>query len=119
MKRLFAALLLSALTLAAADPSGNWTGSMKPADGSEEHPIYMILKADGAKLSGSGGPGAGEQHPFDGGSLEGDRLVFTVVAGKGTFHFDLKLKDGKIEGAVELRGGPETRTGKVVLEPAK
>jgi hypothetical protein len=46
---LVAALLLGAAGASAADVTGSWAGSYYGG------PIYLMLKQDGARLSGSGG----------------------------------------------------------------
>jgi hypothetical protein len=50
----------------AADVTGTWSGI----------PFYMILKQDGAKLTGTGGPGKNEPVPVEDGRVDGDRLTF-------------------------------------------
>jgi hypothetical protein len=116
MKRLLIAFLAATVCLLAADPSGKWSGTLQPTDGGEPHPAYIILKADGNKLSGSGGPDETEQHPIESGRVEGDRLIFVVPAGERTLYFDLKIKGDEIEGDLEMKKGEEKKTGKVSLK---
>ena len=80
----------------AADLSGKWSGI-------SNGPIYMILKQDGDKLSGSGGPSEREQPlSFQNGKVEGDRLTFQI----GSMQFDLRVAGGEIKG--EMQNGAES-----------
>ncbi len=116
MKRSMILLLAATIGVLAADPSGKWSGFLKPTNGEESHPAYLILKADGDKLSGSGGPNESEQHPMENGRIDGDRLIFAVPAGKGTLHFDVKIDGDEITGQVELKGGEEDKAATVTLK---
>jgi hypothetical protein len=116
MKRLFIAFLVAAVCVLAADPSGKWSGSLESTDAEGPHPLYMIFKADGDKLSGSGGPDETEQHPMENGRVEGDRLIFSVPTDNGTLYFDLRIKADEIVGDVERKGGDEKKSGKVSLK---
>src|SRR5437868_1313409 len=65
-------LLLCCACGFAADFSGPWTGTLSG-------PIYLILKQDGTKLSGSGGSSAKDQFvTFDNGRVEGGHAIFKV-----------------------------------------
>jgi uncharacterized protein (TIGR03435 family) len=80
--------------LAAADVSGRWASA----------PMYVILKQDGNKLSGSGGPTEKQQMvTFDNGTVEGDRIMFKV----GPYQFDLRLNGDEMRG--EMKSGSETQ----------
>src|SRR5262249_54581187 len=95
--RLTPTALLCALPicLSAADVSGAWTG----AAGS---PMYFVLKQEGNRVSGTGGPSAADQFvKFDNGKIEGDRLTFRG----GPFSFDLKVEDDRLTGEVKSEGG--------------
>ena len=54
----------------AADFTGNWASA----------PIYLVLKQDGNKLSGTGGPSAKDQQlSFDNGTVDGDRATLSAA----------------------------------------
>jgi uncharacterized protein (TIGR03435 family) len=90
-----AAVLLPA-TLAAADVSGAWTGTIGG-------PIYLVLKQEGTQLSGSGGGTAEEQiATFKDGRVDGDHLTFRV----GPYQFDVNVQGDRITG--EARNGAES-----------
>jgi uncharacterized protein (TIGR03435 family) len=92
-----ACIAVAAFQLAAADVTGGWTGS---TGGS---PIYLILKQDGSKLSGSAGPVAAEQMAvFENGKVDGDHLTFRV----GPFHLDLRLEGERLVGETIEENGP-------------
>jgi len=95
MKRAIAMLFVSALCLLAGDVSGKYTGTIPNGD-----PVFLILKQDGAKLTGSGGPTEDQQFPMRNGKVEGDKLTFEIVAGDEgqVFKLNLTAKGDTIEG---------------------
>src|SRR5262249_44094673 len=112
--------LASMLLAVPADVSGKWSGSFKPDNEEGTLPLFLILKQDGASLTGSGGPAETEQHPLQNGKVAGDRVVFEVPAGKGTFYFDLKFTGDEITGGLQMkRDDGESRTAKVTMKRAK
>jgi hypothetical protein len=72
------------------------------------------LKQDGNKLAGSAGPSESEQHPFEGGKVEGNKVTFDVSlgGGPGSMHFDLQVQGDQVTGRVR-------RTGESLNEGAK
>jgi hypothetical protein len=60
-------LAVSITSFSATNVTGKWSGTLQVAGETETKPAYMILKQDGTRLSGSGGPSESEQHPFEGG----------------------------------------------------
>ncbi len=83
-----ASLLACVTALAAADVSGRWASA----------PVYLILKQDGNKLSGTGGPTETQQMvTFDNGTIEGDRVTFHV----GSMQFNLQLYGDEMKGEVK------------------
>jgi hypothetical protein len=106
MKAILLVLLLSAATLNAADVTGRWSGTMdlKNAEGATgSGPTYIILKQEGSKVTGTGGPNENEQYPIQNGKLEGDKLTFESVTGGNTMYFDLRVKGDQIDG--DIKGG--------------
>jgi uncharacterized protein (TIGR03435 family) len=85
-------LLACTASFAATDVNGKWASA----------PIYLILKQEGNKLSGSAGPSEKEQIlTFDNGVVDGDRVTFKV----GSFQFNLKLKGDEMKG--DMRNGAD------------
>jgi hypothetical protein len=100
-------VLLSAATLNAADVTGRWSGTMdfkNAAGATESGPAYMILKQEGNKVTGTGGPNESEQYPIQNGKLEGDKLTFESVTGGTTMYFDLRVKGDQIDGDIKASG---------------
>jgi hypothetical protein len=106
-----------AVCMAAGDVSGNWSGTFIDSE-NQSHSIYMVLKQDGATLTGSGGPDAEKQHPMQNGKIAGDKLTFEVSAGGGTFYFDLKVAENEITGDLQFKEANQTRAAKVSLKRA-
>jgi len=116
MRTILLALCVFATAALAADVTGNWTG--EGVTNGESHSLYFVLKQDGNTLTGSGGPNASEQHPFQGGKVDGDKIIFDVLtgAGKGTIHFELTAEDNTLKGTVELRRSDGNESGTVILK---
>ena len=121
MKRIAVLLIFSAFALM-ADATGKWSGTVsgvfRAADGDKSQPLFVVMKQDGAALTGSIGPDEKTQIPIQKGAAEGDRLKFEVVQGdKGTLYFDLKSTADEIKGEAQFKKfeGDET-TFKVELK---
>jgi len=96
MKILRLMMLTTVLAIGATDVSGSWTGTLGG-------PIYLVLKQDGAKLSGTAGPSLKEQAlSFDDGKIEGDRLIFRI----GPYAFDLQADGETLKG--EAKNGEQS-----------
>jgi hypothetical protein len=114
MRKIFLLLVLATSALA-ADFTGNWSGEgvMK----GESHPLHFVLKQQDGTLTGTGGPSASEQHPFQIASIDGEKIVLEVAVGdKGTIHFELKMEGDTLQGTVELRHGDGIESGTVKLK---
>ena len=118
MKLLAAVGLMLVLTLSAiaADVTGTWSGSLKVSgpDGQvQDDTIHMVLKQDGAKLTGTAGPNADQQLPIGKGAVDGSKVTMEVAAGQGTFKFELALDAEHLKGDVTLSAGPQTLKAKM------
>ena len=116
MRRVLCLFVLSALALC-ADVTGKWSGTIqiKDAQGDQKtESAYLILKQEGAALSGSGGPNEEKQHPMRNGKVEGSKLTFEIVVspeGDRVMKFALTVSGDQIDGDVSApskEGGPET-----------
>jgi hypothetical protein len=120
MKAILLGLMLSAATLNAADVTGRWSGTMEfknPGGATESGPAYIILKQEGNKVTGSGGPNENEQYPIQNGKLEGDKLTFESVSGGNTMYFDLTVKGDQIDGDIKGSGGDGSKlTAKISVK---
>lgn len=116
MKKLLLFVLAAAACLWAADATGTWTGSLIVAgpDGTEQsRPAHLILKQDGARLTGSAGPDASEQHPISNGKAEDGALTFEVSRDDSVMRFALKLDGDRITGVVTREREGQTQTAKL------
>lgn len=115
MNRIAAVLLLTVSGMA-ADVSGTWTGTFGVPGSDHKEPQYFILKQDGKKLMGSGGPDAVEQYPILNGSIENDVITFELTSGEWKFNYDLKAVGQEMTGSLHLKSKEgDTRTAEVVL----
>lgn len=84
-------MLALAVCMLAADVNGKWTGVLKGGNGDLD--TTMMFKVDGDKLTGTVANMYGEEQITEG-SLKGDDVVFTIIAGGGQFKLVYK---GKVE----------------------
>jgi uncharacterized protein (TIGR03435 family) len=90
MRKILLGLLVCAGAIGATDVSGKWASA----------PLYLILKQEGNKLSGSAGPTEKEQIlTLSNGAVEGDRVTFQM----GTFQFGLQVNGDEMKG--EMKNG--------------
>ena len=118
MKLLAVLALVLTLTLSAgaADVTGTWSGNLKvtaPDGQVQDDTIHLILKQDGAKLTGTAGPNADQQLPIDKGAVDGSKVTLEVAVGQGVFKFDLALDAEHLKGDVTLSAGPQTMKAKM------
>jgi len=96
-------LTLTTACLMAADATGKWAGTLhipRP-DGTEQTgPALLVLKQDGATLTGTAGPGEGERHDIQNGKAEDGNLTFEVASGDSTMKFALKQDGEAIKGTI-------------------
>jgi hypothetical protein len=115
MKRAAIVVLFLAVNLLAADLSGRWSGSFKVDGGDHNVPQVFILKQDGNKLTGSGGPDENEQYPIENGKITGDQIGFALTTGEWHFTYNLKANGPTLSGDLELKSTNDRRTAKVIL----
>ncbi len=121
MKNVFRAigltLVLASALLAAADGvTGKWAGTFViTIDGETKDDVaYMVLKQNGAELTGTGGPNADQQWPIQNGKVEGNKLTFGVQSDGPLIKFDLALVDGHLKG--EAKAEQDGHTLKAVVD---
>ncbi len=124
MKTLVCSLLFSALTLCAADVTGKWSGSFElKKDGETRNPpAYLVLKQEGDKVTGTGGPAADRQEASVKGKVDGNQLAFVAAKdGEGPeMNFKLQLEGDELKGEVTREGQDGTKeTAKVSLKRVK
>jgi hypothetical protein len=80
----------------------------------EDDTIHLVLKQDGAKLTGTAGPSADRQMPIEKGTVDGGKVTMEVAAGQGgVFKFELALDAEHLRGDVTVAGGPVPMKAKV------
>jgi hypothetical protein len=108
--------LLFTLGLAVGDVSGNWHGSFRVDGGDHDVPQLLILKQDGTKLTGTGGPDATERYPISNGQVNGDRIFFELTTGDWKFFYDLKNSGLRMSGKLVLKSANDSRSAEVTLK---
>jgi hypothetical protein len=123
MKLLALGLLFGAMALSAADVTGHWSGTFDfrtPDGGQRQSSVYLILKQDGAKVTGTGGRDLADRHDVTEGKIEGNTIVLEVEAGNSPFRLQLTLEGNQLTGDVtRARGDGTTIAGKVSATRAK
>jgi hypothetical protein len=119
VKGTIAVVLLLAMNAMAGDLTGKWSGSFRADGADHDVPQLFILKQDGNKLTGSGGPDQSEQYPIEEGKIDGDRVRFELTTGEWKFTYNLKATDATMTGDLELKSINNSRTAKVSLSKAK
>lgn len=115
MKKLILVIVLMTSCAIAADLTGRWSGHFRVSGGDHDVPQLLILKQNGNKLTGSGGPGDSEQYPLENGVINGDQARFQITTGEWKFSYNLKLAASSMTGELELTGVNDRRTAKVTL----
>lgn len=114
-RMLFGIVVLSVTPLLAADLTGTWTGKMTPDEGSsKDNSAYLVLKAEGARVTGTAGPDENRQSvTIQNGRLDGNKFTFrTVGPHGGVFDFELILDGDSLRGAVNMTRGDDKQRGK-------
>jgi hypothetical protein len=95
--------LALALTAAAADVSGKWSGTFMPENG-DGGSAYVVLKQSGSTMTGTGGPDANNQWPGLQGKTDGNKVTFEVKStDDGTIFKCILVLDGDhLNGEVEF-----------------
>ena|SRR5450432_2861739 len=103
MKILVCFLLMLGMTLSAtaADVNGKWSGSFNitgPDGEVKEDTAFLVLKQNGAELTGTVGPREEEQFPIEKGKIEGDKITLEASAKGSVIKFELVLAGDHIKG---------------------
>jgi len=110
--------LLFIIGLAVGDLSGNWNGSFRVDGGDQDVPQLLLLKEDGANLTGTGGPDATERYPISNGQVDGNRVTFELTTGDWKFFYDLKNSGLQMSGKLVLKSANDRRSAEVTLKKA-
>jgi hypothetical protein len=93
VRRLLGCLFVLAMTLAAADASGKWTGT------AGEYRLTLELKQEGEKLTGTLAPNDGTPFEIEKGKVQGNVITFEVNPSE-RYEFKLELKGEQLKGTV-------------------
>lgn len=119
MKKTILAVLLLTVNVLAANVTGRWSGQFRVDGGDHDVPQLFILRQDGNKLIGSGGPDEIEQYPIENGRVNGDRVQFEITTGEWKFVYDIKADGATMKGGLELTSANDRRTASVSLTKAQ
>jgi|SRR5271154_3818187 len=117
--RILIVALLFILGSTAADVSGNWNGSFRVDGGDHDVPQLLLLKEDGTKLTGTGGPDENERYPISNGQVNGDQVTFELTTGDWKFFYDLKNSGLQMSGKLVLKSANDNRSAEVTLKKTK
>jgi hypothetical protein len=119
----FLLLLGLALSAAAADVTGNWSGSFNmtgPGGESKESEALLVLKQNGSEITGSVGPNENERHTIAKGKIEGDKITLETSGDNGpVIKFVLVLEGEHIKGDATAEHDGQTLKAKLDLTRGK
>jgi hypothetical protein len=119
----FLLLLGLALSAAAADITGTWSGSFnmtRPDGESKESEALLVLKQNGSEITGSVGPNENERHTIAKGKIEGDKITLETAEGEGpAIKFELVLEGDHIKGDASASHEGQTMKAKLDLTRVK
>jgi hypothetical protein len=108
-------LMMAAASLWASDATGTWNGTLT-RDGREPGPALLMLKQDGAKVTGTAGPGSDEQHEIQNGKVEDGKITFEIAQDNGSMKFVLRQEGDEIKGDVSRERDGQHETAKLAVK---
>ena len=111
-------LLASAFTVAAADITGNWKGTLTP-ENRDPGPALVILKRTGDMVTGTGGQDESDRHEITNGKVTGDTVTFEIQQQEGTMRFVLTLDGDALTGQITRERNGQRQTAKLNLKREK
>jgi hypothetical protein len=112
-------LTIAAAALFASDATGKWTGTFTTSESGEDHTALLVLKQEGAKLTGTAGPDANEQHEIANGRVENGNITFDVPTEDSVMKFVLKLEGDEIKGDISRERDGQKQTAKLAVKREK
>jgi len=110
-------MILAAACLMAADATGHWAGTMTTNSG--DQPAHLVLKQEGAKLTGTAGPSMDHQLPIQNGKAVNGVLTFEVQGSNGLMKFNVKHTGDEIKGDITRGNGGDKDSAKLSVKRAK
>ena len=114
--------IFAAATLMAADATGNWTGTLiapTPDGGERQGSAYLVLKQEGATVTGTAGPNATDQQTIQNGKAENGNVTFQVSRNDWTMKFVLRQEGDEIKGEVTRERDGQTEKAKLSVRRDK
>ena len=111
-------LLATALTVAAADVTGNWKGTLIP-ENRDPASALVILKQTGDVVTGTGGHDESDRHEITNGKVTGNTVTFDIQQGERTMRFVLTLDGDTLTGQITRERDGQQQTAKVNLKREK
>ena len=111
-------LLASAFTVAAADVTGNWKGTLTP-ENRDPGPALVILKQTCDMVTGTGGQDESDRHEITNGTVMGDTVTFEIQQQEGKMKFVLTLEGEALTGQVTRERNGQQQTAKLNLKREK
>jgi hypothetical protein len=114
-------ILALAMTAAAADVTGKWSGSyaLIGPDGSagDSNPAFLILKQSGTTLTGTAGSDEADQFPIENAKIENNKITGSVNPSDGaTYTVSLTVAGDRMTGEVTVSQGGQTMKAKIELK---
>jgi len=125
MRTLLCLLVLGVTGIASADVnvSGKWSGSFnitRDNGESKDSTAILVLKQNGAEITGSVGPTEDEQFTIKTGKIDAGKITFEVDEHGHALKFNLVLADDRITGEANMSGeNGETAKAKLDVTRAK
>ena len=123
MKTLLLSLLvlaaLAGLAMADTNVTGNWSGSFNitnPNGESKDATAFLMLKQNGADITGTVGPNEDEQFPIQKGKIEGDKITLVAEHDGHTIQLNLVMAADRITGEADMSGDEGKMTAKLDLK---
>lgn len=112
-------VVAAALTAAAADVTGKWTGSFTPENGGDQSAL-LVLKQNGTAITGTAGPDEDRQWPIRVGKVEGNKVTVEVQADNGAiYRCEMTLDGDHMKGDLTATQGDQTMKAKLELSRVK
>jgi hypothetical protein len=108
-----------AAAMMAADATGTWTGTLTKVPSQEPGPAHLVLKQDGAKLTGTAGPDEARQHPIENGKVENGAITFELPSAESVMKFTLRQEGEEIKGDVAREKDGEIEKAALSVKRAK
>jgi hypothetical protein len=110
-------LLGLALSAAAADITGKWSGSFNitgPGGESKESDALLELKQNGSEITGTVGPNENERHTIAKGTIVGEKITLETAGETGpVIKFELVLEGEHIKGSASGEHDGQKLTAKL------